>query len=247
MTAKRTLTNLIKTTFREQMKKVGTSIPGHIISFDPATQLAQVQIGITRVNVNGERFEPPPLIKCPVHFTGGSEFIIEHQIDPDDECLIIFSQRCIDGWVNNGGIANNPILRYHEFDDAIVIPGVRSQPNKISNHENNGVRLRNKDGDKFIWLKNNGTAEITVDTLVVNGNIEHTGDTQQTGNTTQTGNNDVTGAITATTSVTAPQIVGTTSVASPSIVANGKEMDGHTHAGSPTAPTGPVSPTGAPT
>lgn len=189
MTAKRTLTNLIKTTFREEMKKVGTSIPGHIISFDPETQTAQVQIGILRVDINGERFEPPPLIKCPVIFSGGSQFLIEHQIDPKDECLIIFSQRCIDGWVNSGGIANNPILRYHEFDDAIVIPGVRSQPNKITNFENNGVRLRNKTGDKFIWLKNDGTAEITVDTLKVNGNIEHTGDQTSTG--TITGQTDV--------------------------------------------------------
>lgn len=218
MTAKRTLTNLIKTTFREEMKKVGTSIPGYIISFDPETQTAQVQIGILRVDVNGESFEPPPLIKCPVHFSGGNEFQIEHQIDPNDECLIIFSQRCIDGWVNSGGIANNPILRYHEFDDAIVIPGVRSQPNKISNFENNGVRLRNKDGDKFIWLKNDGTAEITVDTLKINGNIEHTGDQTSTG--TITGQTDV--------------------------VADTVSLKTHTHSGSPTAPTGPVSPTGTP-
>lgn len=218
MTAKRTLTNLIKTTFREEMKKVGTSIPGHIISFDPQTQTAQIQIGIVRVDVNGERFEPPPLIKCPVLFSGGSQFLIEHQIDPKDECLIIFSQRCIDAWVNSGGIANNPILRYHEFDDAIVIPGVRSQPNKISNFENNGVRLRNKNGDKFIWLKNDGTAEITVDTLKVNGNIEHDGDQTSTG--TITGQTDVVGDTVS--------------------------LKTHTHTGSPSAPSGPVTPTGIP-
>lgn len=169
MTAQRTLTDLIKTTFREEMKKVGTSIPGHIISFDPETQTAQVQIGIVRVDINGKRFNPPPLIKCPVVLTGGSNFIIEHKIEPKDECLIIFSQRCIDGWVNSGGIANNPILRYHEFDDAIIIMGVRSQPNKVSNFENNGIRLRNKDASAYIWLKDDGSVDIQSTSLTHNG------------------------------------------------------------------------------
>ena len=41
-------------------------------------------------------------------------------------------------------------------------------------------------------------------------------------------------------SVTAPTVAGSTSV-----TAAGKELAGHTHAGSPTAPAGPVSPTGA--
>lgn len=41
-------------------------------------------------------------------------------------------------------------------------------------------------------------------------------------------------------SVTAPTIEGTASV-----VASGKELVNHTHAGSPTAPSGPISPTGA--
>lgn len=218
MTTKRTLTDLVKTTFREEMKKVGTSIPGHIVAFNSTTQLAQVQIGIVRIDVNGQRFEPPPLISCPVHFTGGTDYILEHEINPDDECLIIFSQRCIDDWVNSGGIANNPILRYHEFDDAMIIMGLRSQPNKISSFENNGIRLRNKDGDKFIWLKNDGTGEITVDTLKINGNIEHTGD-----------------------QITSGTINAQTAVESPSIIVDGKELKNHTHGGvtSGNANTGP--------
>lgn len=187
MTSKITTTELIRRTFVEMMKDVGTSIPGHFLSFDPETQLAQVQIGIVRIDSNGSTFEPSPLIECPVAFLGGSEFFIEHQIDPGDECLVIFSQRCIDGWVNTGGVANNPIMRFHDFSDAAILPGLRSQPNKITNFNNDGVRLRNKAGDKYIWLKKDGTADITVDTLNINGNIVHNGDTTQTGDVDITG------------------------------------------------------------
>lgn len=178
---------LMKRSFTEMMKDIGTSIPGHILAFDSATQLAQLQIGIVRVDVDGKTFKPPPLIECPVYVPGGSEFFVETQIDPGDEGIIIFSQRCIDAWVDTGGVANNPILRFHDFSDAYFLPGMRSQPNKISGHANNGVRLRNKAGDKYIWLKNDGTAEINVTTLVIDGNIVHNGDTTQDGNTTSTG------------------------------------------------------------
>lgn len=160
MTQLANLTELVKRSFVEMMKDVGTTIPGHVVAFDPDTQLAQVQIGIVRTDVKGISFDPPPLIEVPVYFAGGS-FVLEHQIDPNDEGIIVFSQRCIDGWVNTGGIAENPIMRFHDFSDAMFLPGLRSQPNKIESFANNGVRLRNEDGSHYVWLKNDGTIEST--------------------------------------------------------------------------------------
>lgn len=159
MTQRANLTDLIKRSFSEMMKDVATSIPGHILAFDSDTQLAQIQIGIQRIDIKGVSFTPPPLIEVPVYFSGGS-FLVEHQIDPGDEGIILFSQRCIDGWLNTGGVADNPILRFHDFSDAMFLPGVRSQPNKIESFANNGVRLRNADGTQYVWLKNDGTVEI---------------------------------------------------------------------------------------
>ena len=168
MTTKVNQTELFKTAFREMAKSVGTSIPGHITGFDKDTQLAQVQIGIEQVDVNGKRFEPAPLIEVPVYVYGGA-FSVECQIDNGTEGLIIFSQRCIDGWVDTGGIAKNPILRFHDFSDAFFLPGMRSQPNKITSFENNGVRLRNEDASAYIWLKNDGSVDIQSTTLKHNG------------------------------------------------------------------------------
>lgn len=201
MTTKVNQTELFKTAFREMMKSVGTSIPGYITGFDKDTQLAQVQIGIEQIDVNGKRFEPAPLIEVPLYVYGGA-FSVECQIDDGTEGLIIFSQRCIDGWVDTGGIAKNPIMRFHDSSDAFFLPGMRSQPNKIESFENNGVRLRNEDGSRYVWLKKNGDVEISAN------NVE---------------------------------------ITSTALTHNGVNIGAtHGHVGSPTAPTGPISPTGTP-
>lgn len=154
-------TEYTKRSFFEMMKNVATSIPGHVIAFDPSTQHAQIQIGVVRKDVNGKLFTPTPLIEVPVHFGGGAEFFLEYEINVGDEGVILFSQRCIDGWKTTGGVGNNPILRFHDMSDAVFIPGVRSQPNVITTFGNDGIRIRNKDGSHFIWLKKDGTITAT--------------------------------------------------------------------------------------
>lgn len=148
--------NLQREAFVELMKSVHTCIPGHILAFDPATQRAQVQIGIMRVDINEQRTPPPPIIDVPVCFPG-DDWGIEYEIQPNCEGLIHFSQRCVDAWLDTGGIADNPIGRFHSIQDAFFVPGGRSRPNVITDFQNNGVRLRNKDGSQFIWIKNDGT------------------------------------------------------------------------------------------
>ena len=154
-------TEYTKRSFFEMMKNVATSIPGHVIAFDPSTQHAQIQIGVVRKDVNGKLFTPTPLIEVPVHFGGGADFFLEYEINVGDEGVILFSQRCIDGWKTTGGVGNNPILRFHDMSDAVFIPGVRSQPNVITSFDNDGIRIRNKDGSHFIWLKKDGTITAT--------------------------------------------------------------------------------------
>lgn len=149
-------TKLLKDSFREFMKGVCTSVPGHVLTFDSASQLAQIQVGIQRVDLNGVAVAIPPIIEVPVGFAGGG-FCIEYQIDPGCEGLIHFSQRCVDGWIQTGGVAVNPIGRFHNLQDAFFSPGYRSVPNALPAFQNNGVRLRNLAGTQFAWLKNDGS------------------------------------------------------------------------------------------
>lgn len=169
---------LIRDSFREAMKDVCTSIPGHVTVFDPKTQLAQVQVGVMRVDINGAEFSIPPIIQVPVLFPGGN-YLIEYQIDPGCEGSVQFSQRCIDGWKQSGKIASNPIGRFHSMQDALFIPGFRSQPNTLPAFENNGVRFRDRSGSVFVWVRNDstismqngaGSFELQADgTFIING------------------------------------------------------------------------------
>lgn len=147
---------LIETAFQNNMKDVYTGIPGHVLSFNAATQRAQVQIGIIRVNIDDTTWTPPPIVDVPVQFPGDN-FILEYQIDPGCEGYIHFSQRCLDGWKQTGGVADNPIARFHNKQDAFFSPGGRSLANVISGFSNDGVRLRDSTGNRHVWIKNNGT------------------------------------------------------------------------------------------
>lgn len=163
--------------FNENMKSVYTSIPGHVLAFDPKTQRAQIQIGIQRVDIDGTAWVPAPIVDVPVAFPG-DDFILEYQIDPGCEGIVMFSQRCIDGWKQTGGAADNPTARFHNQQDAMFVPGIRSLPNVIQGFSNNGIKLRNKDGSQYAWLKNdgslafgNGNAAINI---TANGDISFT-------------------------------------------------------------------------
>lgn len=142
--------------FAENMKSVYTSIPGHVLAFDPATQRAQIQIGIQRIDINGTAWVPAPIVDVPVQFPG-DDFVVEYQIDPGCEGIVMFSQRCIDGWKQTGGTADNPAARFHNQQDAMFVPGIRSLPNVIQGFSNNGIKLRNKNGTQYAWLKNDGS------------------------------------------------------------------------------------------
>lgn len=152
---------LQKIAFTENMKGVFTCIPGHIVTFNPTLQRAQIQIGVERVLNNGATEVPRVIDDVPVIFHGSSQYTFEFEVGEGTEGAIYFSQRCIDGWKNSGGVASNNFARFFHPQDAFFMPGLRSQSGAISGFQNNGARLRNKSGSQYVWLKKDGTIEET--------------------------------------------------------------------------------------
>lgn len=150
------LNTVIDAAMRGALKDTFTSVPGYVVAFDAATQRAQVQIGIVRVDIDGAIFEIPPIVDVPVSFPG-DDYILEYEIKPGCEGDIHFSQRCMDGWKQTGGIATNPVARFHNKQDAKFIPGIRSLVNAIANFANNGIRIRDTSGNRYVWIKNDNT------------------------------------------------------------------------------------------
>ena len=76
--------------------------------------------------------------------------------------------------------------------------------NPVQNFRNDGIWLAKRDYSHYFHMKDDDTAELTVTTFFINGDIVHvgnhqqTGDFQQQGNRTVQGNTDQTGNVTLT-------------------------------------------------
>lgn len=152
--------------FSEEKKSLYTAIPAFVTAFDPKYQTAQLQIAIKQIDYLGNQVDCPIILECPVLQTGGN-WLLETQIDAGTEGLAVFSQRCIDAWLQTGGVAQNPIMRVCDIQDAFFIAGFRSNPKAIPSFANNGIRIRNRQGSHYVWLKKDGTIEAKND----NGSI----------------------------------------------------------------------------
>ena len=237
-----TLASVIDTAIENRLKSLHTHMPGIIQSFDPETQLATVQPAIKRVfkiedDEGVEILTPtdfPLCINVKVIFPRSGGFTQTTPVKEGDECLLLFCERAIDTWYNTGVIRQPSAKRFHSLSDAVAMLGLSSLPNKIENFDNENMILKKDDESIVVKLKDNGDLEITSNAnVIVNAATSVTiesPDINLVGNVVITGNLDVQGDTTLTSNVTS----------------NGKDIgEGHSHAGSPTAPNGPVSDTGA--
>jgi hypothetical protein len=124
-------------------------------SFNPLTQTATATINYKKTYfkpvLGTDVYEPylvdyPVLIDSPVIFPGGGIGAITFPVSKGDECLVLFNDRDIDNWFN--GSSSSPVAtpRLHSFSDALILVGVRSLANVITNFSSNNIELRTKSG-----------------------------------------------------------------------------------------------------
>jgi len=140
------------------------SLPGIIQSFDPATVTAVVQPAIRSVQKdkdgNVTTHDYPLLVDVPVIFPRGGGCTITFPVQAGDECLVIFSDRCIDFWWQSGGVQEAIDPRQHDLSDGFAIVGPQSQAQKISGISTNSLEIRSDDGRTKLNL-NPGSGAIT--------------------------------------------------------------------------------------
>jgi hypothetical protein len=152
---------MLKEVFGEYLKdNMRTSVPGHVLSFDPATQKAEVQIGLMLEDRQGVQSERRPIIHVPVQFWGAAGGTLECRVAAGTEGTLFFSQECIDSWVDQGGVAVKSEPRRFSINDAYFFPGVRSIPGAITDFSNEGIRLRSLDGTAYFWIHDDKTLEV---------------------------------------------------------------------------------------
>lgn len=207
-----------------------TAIPGIIQSFDPTRQTAEIQPAIqARVTKQGGTFiwvNLPKLVDCPVFFPSGGGFTLTFPINNGDECLVVFSERCIDAWWQAGGYQNiQSDLRIHDLSDGFAFVGFSSNPRVINGISGSSTQLRSDDGNTSVDVANGQitlkAAQVTIeaDQTTVTGMMTIEGLlSYQNGISGLPGEND---------SVISGDIIQTDGI----ISSNGIVLDSHVHSG----------------
>jgi hypothetical protein len=167
--------------------KLWTALPGIVVSYDATqgtvTVQPAIQLQYTDPDTGATSWQNiNQLIHVPVVFMGGGAFVTTYPIQPGDECLVIFADRCIDSWWAKGGIQQQFKLRLHSLSDGIAIVGPRSLARLIPNVSTTTVQLRSLDGSTYVELAPGGQANI-----VAPGGVKITGDLVVTGAVTSAG------------------------------------------------------------
>ena len=139
---------------------VNTALPGIISSYDPNTHLATVQPGLQRKYKDQDAPVDLPLItNVPVAFPKAGQSWLRLPINPGDEGLLVFNQRSIDKWLDQGGTVDPLDNRKFDLSDAVFIPGFTSKGNAIkSKGRNTSAEFAN--GSGFIEVQPQGAFKI---------------------------------------------------------------------------------------
>lgn len=144
-----TLAEVLRRAVEARLAEVRVSMPGTIQKFDPATQLAEVRPDLKELRFDEDDTEVVEalgvLSDVPCHFPGGGGFSITWPVQAGDPCLLIFSDRALDKWIDNGGQVDPGDLRRHHLSDAVAILGVRAKPGALEAFDGAHITL-GKDG-----------------------------------------------------------------------------------------------------
>ena len=190
--AKPTLTDLLNVTKENTGNDLNCVQIGIIHAFYPDKQTADIQFALQRVKSiapDGTRtlVQLPLLLNCPTMTLFGGNAFLSMPVQAGDNCIVLFNDRELGEWHNNGGVQTPITYRTHDLSDAIAIVGIRNLQNTIADYIANGVRLS---------YNENSRITITDQNVATIANLfKHTGNMEVTGNLTVDGNAQVKGGL----------------------------------------------------
>jgi len=145
--------------------------PGIIQSFDSVKQTATVRIAIKeQLIIDGEIQEAQiaDLVDVPVMMLRAGGYVVTFPISVGDECLLIFSDTCIDSWFVAGGVQPQMSVRRHDLSDAFAIVGIWNQARKINEYSTGSLQIRDEGKSVLIDLSPGKIAINATDSVTIN-------------------------------------------------------------------------------
>lgn len=149
---------------------------GIIQSFDGTKKTAQVQL-VFKIIIPADPSNAVQSYKvladCPVVTLQGGGGAIEFPIAAGDHCLVLFSDKNIDAWYQQGVESAPYTDRNHDISDAICLVGLNALTSTLSNYVSNtarffyaGAEIDLKSGQLVLKAQANG-AEIDLDATLI--------------------------------------------------------------------------------
>lgn len=111
-------------------------LPGTVSGVDLVNRTVDVTIGVLQNTTkqglpDGLDFPYPQLLACPMVTLYGGHVGVVMPVAVGDECLVIFSDRCLDSWFKTGQPTPLPNFRMHDIGDGFALIGLSSLGKKI--------------------------------------------------------------------------------------------------------------------
>lgn len=201
-----TLSDLLRAAINSALSEVHTCLPGRIEDYDHTTQKASVLPLLSRRLRTGEE-EGRPVVSCvPVVFPRCGGASLTFPVKKGDGCLLVFSERSLDAWLDQGGVVAPDDPRRHDITDCIAIMGL--YPFSEASPQDNNTDVLLKYNSANIRIQPSGAVSITAPAgLTINGNVTVTGTVTASGNVTGAGKSLAThvhAGVTSGSSTTAP-------------------------------------------
>ena len=125
-------TEMLETQADETQKKIHTSLPAKVVSFNAAEQTVQIELMIDQIDYEGNAMPLPPLVDVPVKMFSYGAFWIACEPKAGDEGLAHFAERCIDGWWESSNKSIPLDVRFNDLSDAFFDGGYKSKGNALT-------------------------------------------------------------------------------------------------------------------
>lgn len=165
------LEELLRDAFDFMARDLYVALPGRIESFDSEKQTARVQPLVKRRDFLDTKVSQvsrlPAINNVPVVFPSAGGYRLAFPLQQGDGVLLVFSQRSLDVWQQNGGEVDPGDLRHHSISDAVALAGMHDDGHPIKNFPSSGISLGKDDGAQVNIDGDNvvvkGSAGVTVD------------------------------------------------------------------------------------
>ncbi len=121
--------------------------PGRIQSFNAGNKTASIQILFSAQLPEGTVVNYPVLVDCPVFTPQGGGGAFQAPIAAGDPCLVVFADRNIDAWFQNGNAAvpfdqvGGMPGRMHDLSDGMAFVGFNSLADALPAYSSDELRM----------------------------------------------------------------------------------------------------------